>query len=70
MNYIFTLGERKESLFVHCVHPEHWKPVLDHNIRDVLDVHTVERLSLLSWIRIRIKVMRIRSSVDFELLYR
>ncbi len=65
MNYRwYSGGEQRKR--VDCVHPEHWKPVLNNNIRDVLDVHTVDRPSLLSWIRIRIKGMRIRSAVAFE----
>jgi hypothetical protein len=24
----------------YCSHPEHWKPVVDTNIKDVLDVHS------------------------------
>jgi hypothetical protein len=30
-------GQRKP---VHCVHRKHWKPVLDNNVRDVMDAHS------------------------------
>ncbi len=35
---MFSAGGQRKP--VHCVHPEHWKPVLDTNIKDVMDVHS------------------------------
>jgi hypothetical protein len=35
---MYSGGEQRKP--VHCVHPQHWTPVLDNNVRVVLDVHS------------------------------
>jgi hypothetical protein len=42
---MFSGGGQRKS--VHCVHPEYWKPVLDNNIKDVLNVHSEQAFNAL-----------------------
>jgi hypothetical protein len=80
MNYRCSVGEGKESLAVqctgflafwmdtldsiHCVHLEHWKHVLDSNIRDVLD--GLSTSFLISHVLIFLKSVVFRQTLNFE----
>jgi hypothetical protein len=79
MDYRCSVEEGKESLVVqcrdflafwmdtvdsvHCVHLEHWKHVLDSNIRDVLD--GLSTSFLISHILIFLKSVVFRQTLNF-----